>query len=155
MDISPQQLEEERRLEEEEKKKSALRAVRREEAQTVAVHTTLVRGSRGFGLGIADADGHCVVHRLVRTQYYEDDEESSPSKKLKVERLRFGDRIVKVGDKSTPSFQEALDAIKATPRLLVLELRRDPDYPDQREWVRDRIWNHSIVLYRVIQFFIM
>ena len=149
------EMEEDKKRQEEERIRSEKRRKHREAAQTEVVHTTLVRGERGFGLGIAEADSHCLVHRLVRTQYHEEDEESSPDSKKtpnkKLQRLKLGDRIVKVGDKATPAFQEALDAIKATPELLVLELLRDPEYPDQREWVRDRLWNYSIAYYRAVQ----
>ena len=56
-----------------------------------------------------------------------------------------------MGDKSTPTYREAIEAIKATANVLVLELRRDPDYPEQTELLRDRVWNHSIALYRTLQ----
>ena len=147
------EMEMEKKMAEEARIKSEKRAKHREAAQTQRLLVTVVRGEFGFGLGIAGCDGHCLVHRLLRVQYAELDEESSPdSKKPWLRgRLKLGDRIVKVGETPTPGYAEAIEAIQSTQKLLVLEVKRDPDYPEQRVFLRDRLWNKSIAWFRVAQ----
>lgn len=133
--------------EEEERLRSIERARVRAKNQTEVVKVSLVRhGKMGFGLGIADTDGHCLVHRLVRNEYYND---GAPDDENPVAppRLRLNDRIIKVGDKLVVDYASAVEAIKATPDILDLTVVRDPNEVEPIAWLRDRIYNHSKPLY--------
>ena len=151
--------EEERRLKEEAEAKE--RAKKRLEMQTKAVRCTLMHGSRiglrasktGYGLGVYEDGGQCIVNRLVGVQYAEqleaDGPESSPDRRLReFAPLQVGDRIVKVGDTLTPECDLALKTIKENgSEPLELTVMRDPAEVPQQQWRRDRLWNYSHKLY--------
>ena len=134
------------------------RAKKREVNQTKTIRCTLLHGSRiglraskvGYGLGVQDDGGQCIVQRLVGVKYAEAFEESdgemSPDKRFGP--LQLGDRIVKVGDVLTPTCDIALETIKKTGQEpLELTILRDPNEAPSKLWRRDRLWNYSPRLY--------
>ena len=131
------------------------RARLREIAQTKTLRCTVQHGSRiglrakGYGIGISDEGDHCIVNRLVRVQYLEGKGDGSPeaSPDKRYGPLQLGDRIVKVGDKPTPMFKDAHDAITAAGDLLELTVLRDPKAEPQKPWWRDALWNYSETAY--------
>ena len=162
----PREIERQRIADEEYRKKMEAeakeRARLREIAQTKTVRCTVVHGSRigirakGYGIGVADEGGHCIIVRLVRVQYMEDFEEKTPeaSPDKRFGPLQLGDRIVKVDGTATLKFDEALEKIKSGGELLELSVLRDPESaaPEFKEWRRDRLWNWSTTAYWTIFF---
>ena len=150
MDISPREIERMKQEEEEEKRKSLERKKQREIDQTQVVRISLRRRNKTFGLGIADTDGHCLVHRLVRNEYYSHDDaiaDDPENANNETPRLRLGDRIIKVGDSIVVDYYAAVAAVKATPDVLELTVLRDPNAEEPLAWLRDRIYNYSKPLY--------
>jgi hypothetical protein len=146
---TPGEMEEEERQMEIEKEKSRQRAIRREKAQTLTIQSSLVRGKKGYGIGIADTDGQCLVHRLVRVEYDEThpDDNLARTDGATIGPLKLGDRIVKVNGEPTLTYQEVVDAVKSNPQLVHLTVKRDANLPEQKEWLRDRIYNRSKTQY--------
>lgn len=155
-DIQMMKEEEERRIKE--AAEAAERAKKRLVAQTKSVRCTLIHGSRigmrasktGYGLGVYDDGGQCIVSRLVGVKYVEqldsDGPESSPDRRFGP--LQLGDRIVKVGETLTPDCDSALETIKKVGgEPLELTVLRDPAEVPQKQWRRDRLWNYSQPLY--------
>lgn len=143
-------IEQMKKEEEEERRLSLERRKKRETEQTELVRVSLNRrGKTGFGLGISDTDGHCLVHRLVRNEYYHDSvpDDENP---ISPNRLRLGDRIIKVGDSIVVDYFAAVTEIKATADVLELTVLRDPSAQEPVAWLRDRIYNHSKPLYYTI-----
>lgn len=149
--------EERRKLEAEAKERARLRVIN----QTKHVRCTLLHGSRigmrrsktGYGLGITDDGGHALIHRLVGVQYAEQHEdegpESSPDQRFGP--LHIDDRVVKVGERFTPSFAEALESIQqAGAEPLELTVLRDPNQAPGKLWRRDRLWNYSQTAYWLV-----
>ena len=144
----PKQLEKEQ---EEERAASLKRRKEREAAQTDVARVSLKRRPKhGFGLGIADTDGHCLIHRLVGNEYYNDSAADAESPDA-APRLRLGDRIIKVGDNIVLDYYEAIGMIKATPEVLDLTVIRDPNAAPLPEWLRDRLYNYSKPLYYTVR----
>ena len=143
------------------------RKAEREKTQTLAVSVQLVRGKCGFGLGIADEAGHCIVHRLLRNDYYSPSDlgtqvSTSPKRKaidaadedeaeaeellgpVPVQnKLKINDRIVKVNGELVADYNACIEAVKQTQTILELVILRDPDAAEGKEWLRDRLYNHS------------
>lgn len=146
MDWNPKQEEEMRKEEERQRVLSLERRREREKAQTEVARVSLKRQKNGFGIGIADTDGHCLVCRLVRNEYYQDSATDAEDPR-EAPRLRLGDRVIKVGDTLVMDYFEAVTAIKATPEVLDLTVVRDPNGSPLKEWLRDRLYNRSKPLY--------
>ena len=94
---------------------AGLRRRARLESQTQRISVTLRLGKSGYGVGISNKDGHCVIHRVLRPQY----EPGSGT-------MQIGDRICSVCSIETPTWDEATTELYKRPDLLYLTVARDP-----------------------------
>ena len=58
-------------------------------------------------------------------------------------KLKINDRIVKVNGEFVADYNACIEAVKQTQTILELVILRDPDAAEGKEWLRDRLYNHS------------